>query len=260
MLRDATAPLLVVAMPSEMRHALETVSQSERQYTGPWVRWYASLDDRPVNLLLTGIGMVNSGSALARALCDLSPRAIINYGCAGAHRAEMHPGDVVIGTRYVHHRAVTVLPTGEEKYGGTPVSPEDSSRFVDGFDADPELLANAREAALDWRPDPWPGTAPDLHPTIHFGPLTSADAWTQATDIIERIHSEHGTFCEDMEAAALAQISAMHDVPFLAIKDVSNNEFHSATDHGATGGPTLDAVQHEVGRRAFELVRRILWK
>lgn len=248
--------LIVVAMPSELRHALEAVDRSDRQITGPWVRWSASLDNRPVNLLLTGIGMVNAGAGLSRSLCDLSPSNVINYGCAGAHRSEMKPGDVVIGARYVHHRAVTVLPSGEEKHGGTPIAPEDTSRFVDGFAADSSLLAAARAASIDWSPDPWPGAT--TTPTIHAGPVTSADAWTQSTDHIERIHAEHGTFCEDMEAAALAQICAMHEIPFLAIKDISNNEFSNATDHGVTGGPTLDSVVNEVGRRAFELVRRIV--
>jgi adenosylhomocysteine nucleosidase len=253
------APLIVVAMPSELRHALEISSHAEREPLGPWVRWSAELDGSPVNYLLCGIGMVNAGAALSRALCDLSPRFVINYGCAGAHRAEMHPGDVVVGTRYVSHRAVTILPTGEEKHGGTPVSPEDSSHWITGFEADPELLADVTDIARNWRADSWPVTR-DRIPETHIGPLTSADTWTQATTLIEQIHAEHGTFCEDMEAAALAQICWMHNLPFLSIKDISNNEFHSATDHGDYGGPSLAAVEQEVGRRAFELVRRIIQK
>lgn len=245
-------------MPSEMRHVVEAVSRADREALGPWVRWSATLDGQPVNLLLSGIGMVNAGAALGRSLADLSPATIINFGCAGAHRATMEPGDVVIGTHYVHHRAVTILPTGEEKYGGMPVSPEDSSKFVEVFDADARLLAAARSAAIGWTPDPWPDTDSQKRTTVHAGPITSADAWTQATGLIEQIHTEHGTFSEDMEAAALAQIASMYGIPFLAIKDISNNEFHKATGVGPAGGPSLEAVRDEVGKRAFELVRRLL--
>ena len=257
MRNESRAPLIVAAMPSELRHGLEASEQARREQVGPWMRWWSVLDGQPVNFLLSGIGMVNAGAALSRTLCDLNPSVVINFGCAGAHQASMNPGDVVIGTRYVHHRAVTILPTGQERFGGTPVSPEDPSHFTDGFEADSDLITAARAASLDWSPTPWP-ERPDVAPSIHAGPLTSADAWTQATDLIEQIHAEHGTFCEDMEAAALAQVCWMHDLPFLAVKDISNNEFHSATDHGATGGPTLDSVADEVGRRAFELVRRVL--
>jgi 5'-methylthioadenosine/S-adenosylhomocysteine nucleosidase len=252
------SPLLIAAMPSEMRHALDAVSRADRHQLGPWVRWDATLDGRPVNLLLSGIGMVNAAAAVSRALAELSPVAMINFGCAGAHQASMEPGDVVVGTRYVHHRSVTILPSGEEKYGGMPVEPEDSTKFVHGFEADSNLLAGARSAAIGWTPDPWPDTGDQKRTSIHAGPLTSADAWTQSTQIIEQINDEHGTFCEDMEAAAIAQIAAMLQIPFLGIKDISNNEFHKATGIGPNGGPSLEAVRDEVGRRAFELVRRTL--
>lgn len=254
------APVIVVAMPNEMRQALDVVDSPERHEFGPWVRWSARLDNQPVNLLLSGVGMVNAGSSLARCLADLKPSCVLNYGCAGAHRADMNPGDVVIGTRYVHHRAVIITPTGEESPIGTAVSPEQASNFVESFEADPALLAAARSATLDWRPDRWPWAVNEDAPAVHAGPLTSADTWTQQTSLLEDIHARHGTFCEDMEAAALAHISFMHDLPFLAIKDISNNEFHTATVHDSEGAPTLDDVAEEVGRRAFELLRRSLKK
>jgi adenosylhomocysteine nucleosidase len=249
------APVVVVAMPSELRHALEATSRHQRADMGPWTRWRVDLDGATLDLVLSGIGMVNAGAALSRAIAELSPTVVLNYGCAGAHKSDMHPGDVVVGTSYVHHRAVTILPSGEERHGGSPVSPRDSTLFMQRFDADEMLLGAARSAAENWRPKPWPFT-PEAQPSVHWGPLTSADAWTQATTLISQIHSEHGTFCEDMEAAALAQICFMHQLPFLAIKDISNNEFHSATDHGETGGPSLDDVAGEVGSRAFELLKR----
>ncbi len=252
------APVIVVAMPSEMRQALDQVDSPERHPLGPWVRWSGRLDGQPINLVLSGIGMVNAGSSLARCLADLKPSMVLNYGCAGAHRADMNPGDVVIGTRYVHHRAVIITASGEETPIGAAVSPEQSSRFVDAFEADPSLLAAARSAVLDWRPDRWPWATTSEAPVVHAGPLTSADTWTQQTSLLENIHTLHGTFCEDMEAAALAQVASMHDLPFLAIKDISNNEFHSATIQDAAGAPTLDDVADEVGRRAFALLRRTM--
>lgn len=255
---DRSAPLVVGAMPSELRHPIEAGSQPARRQIGPWVHWCVTLGEQRVNLLLTGIGMVNAGAALARALCELQPEIVLNYGCSGAHRDDIHPGDVVIGTRYVHHRAVTILPEGGEQYSGTPIAPEDSSAFVDGFDADPDVLTLANAASDGWRPDPWKGPGGPQSPSVHSGPIASADAWTQSLALINEIHERHGTLCEDMEAAALAQIASMHRVPFLAIKDISNNEFHSATDLGEYGGPTLQAVEQQVGKRAFELVRRIL--
>jgi adenosylhomocysteine nucleosidase len=209
-----------------------------------------------VRLLLTGIGMVNAGAALARVLARVGPSMVINFGCAGAHRRDIHPGDVVVGTRYVHHRAVTILPHGEERYSGIPVNPLEIADVVAGLEADAELLSIATEVANAWAPDPWPRSRHRV-PRVHAGTVTSADAWTQSAEHIERIHRDLGTLCEDMEASALAQITAMHRLPFLAVKDISNNELHAITEHSVVG-PTLAAIEDEVGKRAFGLVRELL--
>ena len=58
-----------------------------------------------------------------------------------------------------------------------------------------------------------------------------------------------------MEAAAIAQVCARHGVPFLSIKDISNNEFHAASD--LTGGFT-DFPTAEVGKRAAMLTLRLV--
>jgi nucleoside phosphorylase len=49
-----------------------------------------------------------------------------------------------------------------------------------------------------------------------------------------------------MEAAAIALICASHDVPFLAVKDISNNEILQKTD----GQRLPIATAGQLGRRA----------
>ena len=58
-----------------------------------------------------------------------------------------------------------------------------------------------------------------------------------------------------MEAAAVAQVCALHSVPFLTIKDISNNEFHAVTD--ITGSFT-NFPKAEAGRRAAALLLRLI--
>ena len=53
-----------------------------------------------------------------------------------------------------------------------------------------------------------------------------------------------------MEAAAIALTCASHDVPFLTIKDVSNNELQLLTDSGASLTRTAAG---QLGRRAAAL-------
>jgi nucleoside phosphorylase len=57
------------------------------------------------------------------------------------------------------------------------------------------------------------------------------------------------------EAAAVAQVCALHSVPFLTLKDIAHNEFHAVTD--IPGGFTT-FPKAEAGRRATALILRLL--
>jgi adenosylhomocysteine nucleosidase len=251
---------IVVAMEAELRHLRDRLTIERQAQDGPWHDEFASVGGLPVVLIRSGMGMVNASAATERAADAHRPRAVVNFGCTGAHRRDVLAGDVVIGTRTVHHSKLNILPSGEELYapGGGEVGGE--QWHPTELDADPHLLATARAAAEGWRPDPWPPerwpcAVPHRDPVVHAGPVASADVWTQATARLDVLHQRHGTLCEDMEAAAIAQVCALHGKPFLTIKDISNNEFHAATD--IVGGFT-DFPTEEVGKRAAALVYRVL--
>jgi len=118
--------------------------------------------------------------------------------------------------------------------------------------ADPRLLEAATAAAREWQHEPWPvgvgwpeGVA-HRAPRVVVGTVCSGDRWNRAPATIRALAEQHDSLCEDMEAAALALTCLSHDVPFLAIKDVSNNELLSAT----TTGRVVELTQGELARRA----------
>ncbi|MGH2614231.1 MAG: hypothetical protein ACRDJC_03245, partial [Thermomicrobiales bacterium] len=124
---------------------------------------------------------------------------------------------------------------------------------------DPGLRGLAVEAAAGWTPDPWPRglnlpvEMEQRPPQTHVGRVASADIWTQFHERIDSLHKKHGSLCEDMEAAAIAQVCGRHGVPFMTIKDISNNEFHALTD---LEGDIDILPAEEVGRRAAALLLR----
>jgi nucleoside phosphorylase len=122
--------------------------------------------------------------------------------------------------------------------------------------ADAALLARARAVAGSVTLPSWPGSA--SAPRVHEGVVASADVWTQHADSIRALHEQFGSLCEEMEAAAIAQICAQFEVPFLAVKDISNNELHALTDLDAPGGSVLVHVEEEVGRRAAAVVAALI--
>ena len=62
------------------------------------------------------------------------------------------------------------------------------------------------------------------------------------------MHQTHHTLCEEMESQAIASVCRTFGVPFLAIKDISNNELHDDTPSAL-----LD-VSEELGYRASIVV------
>ena len=252
---------VVVAMEAELRHLLKAVGVEREERDGPWLERGLTIDGVPTLALLSGMGMVNAAAATEHLIATHRPRAVFNYGCSGAHRRDIPPGDVVIGEAAVHHGAVHILASGEELYNGSSYDVGGESMPARDLAADPALLALAREAAANWSPEPWPRqlfwppAVPYREPVVHVGVVASADIWTQQHLRLDALHLRHRSLCEDMEAAAMAQVCARHGVPFLAIKDISNNEFHVATD---LAGDFAEFPTAEVGKRAAELTRRVI--
>lgn len=249
---------LVAAMQSELRHAMERLFCHTSRPAGPFTIHDGSLHGRHVVAMATGIGMVNAGAATSLLLASERPSLVLNFGCAGAHRDDIHPGDVVIGEGVVNHLSLTILPNGEERYAGFRFQVDDRTILTDVIPADRDLFDLACDVARDWGPDPWPWSVQrNSSGAVHAGIIASADCWTQDPVRIGGLHDLHGSLCEDMEAAAVAQVCAIFKTPMLAIKDISNNELHASTGHAETG-PTLETVAAEVGARAFALVERIV--
>jgi adenosylhomocysteine nucleosidase len=242
---------VIVAMPSELQH-LPGLPCLPEPGGDPWpaVSWRQGGVD--ITAVLCGIGMVRAAAATEATIARHRPDAVLNFGCTGAHRRDVHVGDVVIGTRAVSHATMIVAPDGAARYdlhdGLAAPGPGET-----GVAADPGLLAIARNAAAGWAPEAWAATGPE--PRVLEGVVASADVWTQSHAGINAISERHRSLCEDMEAGAIATVCALHEVPFLTIKDISNNELLQATVFDPEMAHLPEA---EVGRRAATLAGRVI--
>jgi adenosylhomocysteine nucleosidase len=240
-------------MESEALHLRDRLDERREHQLAVWRRTRGSIGAVRVEIVVSGIGLINAAAATATLLatCESLPRAVFNYGCSGAHREDIDAGDVIIGDRTVHTSSLIVLPDGIRR--SLLFSNDDGARSEDEVLAvDPGLVAVARGVAETVLLPAWPGIGHD--PRIFVGPVASADVWTQHGATIRGLHLEHGSLCEEMEAAAIAQVCAKYGVPFLPVKDISNNELQEKTAHTDAGAITLEAVRGELGLRAALLV------
>ncbi|HET8521588.1 MAG TPA: 5'-methylthioadenosine/S-adenosylhomocysteine nucleosidase, partial [Thermomicrobiales bacterium] len=179
------APIgVVVAMRAELRHLLAAVKIERETRQGIWVDEHFTVSGMPVVAVQSGIGLINAAAATERLINTYQPTAILNFGCAGAHRRDIMPGDVVIGDRVVHHSALQILPSGEEQFKGSGEEIDGERLAWAELTADPVLVATAVDAAKRMTPEPWPrdlGWPPAIpyrQPVVHLGTVASSDIWT----------------------------------------------------------------------------------
>jgi adenosylhomocysteine nucleosidase len=251
---------VIVAMEAELRHFFAQAPVVRESRDGIWLDRWVEIGGQQIVVVRSGMSVAAAAAATERVINAHSPTAILNYGCAGAHHRDIMVGDVVIGERYVNHSRLQILPTGEERYVGFKY--EVSGEFFEAADlaADPHLLDLTQKAAATYEPEPWPQNLfwpeaiPYRLPRIHSGTVVSADIWTQAHERLDTLHGRHASLCEDMETASVAQVCALHSVPFISIKDISNSEFHRASDLS----DFADFPTEEVGKRAAGLALRVV--
>lgn len=251
---------IVVAMSSERVHLEAHTSSHSVEHHGPWrVDWF-SIGGEDVATITSGIGMANAAAATEFLIQTMMPRRILNFGCAGAHRRDLVPGDVIIASELINHALMQILPDGSERYTGYANETEGDHQHGVELKPDSNLIEIAQLAAATHPPEPWPEDLfwpPSVTyrlPNVYLGPVVSADIWTQAHNRLDILHDRHGSLCEEMEAAAIARIAGLHGIPILAIKDISNNEYLRESDLAAFS----DFPVAEVGKRAAALIAQTL--
>ena len=245
--------VLIVAMESERTH-LEQIIPGWHHDTGDVM--HAGYCGVALIAVRCGIGMVAAAAATEHAIVRWNPCCLLNFGCAGAHTRGVLPGDVVIGTALVSHGRMRISPEQGilpmDVPFTVPGEPEPRSDLM----ASPDLVVLAEEAAREVTLAAWPEVhrlpvhSQDGTVRVHSGIVASADVWMQDPAWLDATHQRTGSLCEDMEAAAIAQIARLHGVPFLTIKDISNNEFHAASLFKGTESALPTS---EVGKRAAVL-------
>jgi adenosylhomocysteine nucleosidase len=248
---DGIAIGIVVAMAAEERHCLALAADVEQVAGSPFPTRLIRLGDTPCAIIRSGIGMVHAAAATQALISEHQPSIILNFGCAGAHRRDLLPGDVVIGDRCIYHAATQILPDGSERYVGfTQEVGLDIANVneLHAVDAHPRLVERAVAVARRDGIEPWPGDG--RVPIATVGAIASADVWTQSVERLDVIHGLHETLCEDMEAAAAGRIAQLYGLPFLAVKDISNNEYLQSSDLF----DFTDFPVEEVGKRAAAVI------
>ena len=230
-------PILIQgAMDVETDRTAERLEDCREEILAGFRFWrgrYAGLD---LVVSRTGVGTVSAAAATVLGLQRFSPRLVLNQGTAGAHRPDLHVGDIVVGRACVDiHSAL--MPRRRAGEGMDPAA----WRLWD-FDADTPPAALAGDPLWAERFE----TAPYAGGRVVAGRLGAGDVFNREHDRILWLRARAGQDCEDMESLAAYRVCRRFDAPCLGLRVISNNEL--------TGEP----YRREVGEGLQDFILSVL--
>ena len=158
-----------------------------------------------VVIVKCGMGKVNAGICTQILVDIFHVEAVINTGVAGSLNKQLSIGDLVISSDLLQHD-FDVSPIGFQK-GEIPYS------GLVAFPADKHLQELAMTAVHS--------AVPDI--SVISGRICSGDQFVASALQKEKIVSNFGGLCCEMEGAAVAQVCFLNKVPFVVIRAISDS-------------------------------------
>ena len=160
-----------------------------------------TLGGNSITVRKCGIGKVNAAVSSLEMIRDLHPDLVVNTGIAGAVKHRAGRGDVVVADKVAYHDVWCGegIPWGQVQ--GLPMY----------FACSPAACAKARDAAS--------GTGA----TVHSGLLCSGDRFVVGSTMDKECLGHFpDAIAVDMESGAVAQVCHLKEVPFVAIRIISD--------------------------------------
>lgn len=215
-------PIFVIA-PMECEHS--TIYNALENKTDLTIGNYSFtkgyIDDYPIVLAKSMIGMVNVSAVTTIGIERFHPKAIIIEGTAGAHNPTLHKGDIVLGENiielssyYTHHKdeGEGYGDVHNRKYPGEEMIVNGEKTRITELHSTESLLNIAFNTPFNGK--------------LIKGTISSGDLWNKEIDFLKYSYEERHSDCEEMEGFAVGQIAHQYGIDFLCIRIISNSEYY----------------------------------
>ncbi len=236
-------------------------------------RFYRGVvEGKDVLVVETGMSLVNAAMALQLTLNHFPVTHVLFAGVAGGTDPALQVGDVVIPERWAYHSEAAYF--NEDGKGGYVIADYFKQKYanfgmmfpdevvatragaekfvrVPTFPADPLLLATARRAVAKLGPVKGERTGRTL--TIDVGGTgVSGPVFLDNAAYRKFVYDVWTARCLDMETTAYAHVCYTNDVPFLAVRALSD------LAGGQTGKNVIDHHEATSSVNAVRVLRAIL--
>jgi adenosylhomocysteine nucleosidase len=224
--------LVLSALQQELNAFIEHIDVRECRL-GPFKYYHTKLEcGNTVYCALSGWGKVNSASTASAFLSQegMNIGFVINSGTAGSLSADIHKGDIVVGTHYCQHDYDLTTLFSDFKIGQMV----DKDNLLDTVPSD---IIDCLEQGAG----------------IHFGTIISGDRFVSSRIEIEGTRP----LAVDMESAAFAHLCYhLYKTPFLAVRAITDNADENAHEDWQS---LLDRLSHNAAKYSHGVIKSLFF-
>jgi adenosylhomocysteine nucleosidase len=200
----------LVAVPREIRPLYELLDQEGAERYGASVLRFGTAGGGAVALAEVPPGPVNAALGAQALVTHCRVTALLSFGSAGALARGLSTGDLVIAQRAIAHDAGTFLGHRFEPSGIVGREGQGRIGWRRSFEADPGLVALALDAARR------------LGVRAHTGTVVTGNQAIFSTARRRWLHRTFDALAVEMETAAVAQVAVAHELPWVAVRAISD--------------------------------------
>lgn len=224
---------IVVAMQEE-RDAIEKVMEEvENQSISNLEIYIGKISGKKCIMVQSGVGKVNAARATQVLIDNYKVKTIVNIGAAGALNAMLDIGDILIGKKAIQHD-FDITAFGHSKGYITGVG--------NGVECDCELVEKVMHTIENIENKEY---------KTKLGVIATGDIFCTEVSMKDKISAKFNADVIDMECGAVAQVAYLSEIPFIAIRSISD------TPNG-NNASDFDENLEKASRRCGEVLKEVL--
>ncbi len=198
---------IICAGDTELEPFLEHIQEHTVERRAMLTFHAGLIQGRPVVVLYSGVCKVNAAIAAQILIDSYQVDTVINAGTAGGMDESVELFDTVISTRTAYHDIANDILTEFHPWLPTIY-----------FHSDPELIFLMEQVI-----------AKTDHP-IRFGTTVTGEQFI-ADEKRAKINEKYSPLSVDMETTSVAHVCHVNQVPFIAIRTITDTASHSGMEH-----------------------------
>ncbi|TAN37567.1 MAG: futalosine hydrolase [Nitrospirae bacterium] len=209
---------LISAVPFEGKQLLKKLTKAAAPGSGVPL-YTGTLSGLGILYAVSGLGKVNAAHAATLLITAHAPSLLINFGVGGAYPfSGIGVGDVALATGEIYVDEGVLLKDGLKTLDeiGIPLVRSGRIRYYNEFPLHTGRQGKVIDAAL--------ARSQRLFPEFRVaaGPFATVSACSGTTKRGRELAKRFNVICENMEGGAVAQVCAIHKVPLIEVRGISN--------------------------------------